>query len=393
MSRYTGNAFSNVIKREINRIRSSWIYIFSLLILPLLSFFIITAIFSQGVPRNLPIAVVDQDHSKLSRQVGRAVDATPIAEVIREPISKKAAYKAMQQGDIEAFLHIPSGTEKKSMRNESPGIALYVDNTNIVTGGLLQSGISQAVSTLSANIELQKLMKQGIQEKEAKVRAIPVNIKKHILFNPYGSYSYFLLTGLLPLMGVVFIFLTTTYAFGAELRDGTGAELLEKARGSVRMAVTAKMLPYTIVYMMNMLIINYILFQYVDIPLRGNHAMIIIGELFMIAAYQMMALFLVSLTSNLRLSLSLGSAYTMMALTFAGLTFPFSGMPLIAKMFSFIFPFRFWLEGFLSQTLRGEEIIYAIPPIYSMMVFIVIGLLSLPFLKRRLAREQFYGRM
>ena len=393
MSAYTSNAFNNVIKREFNRIRSSWIYIFSLLILPLLSFFIITAIFSKGVPRNLPVAVVNQDHSKLSRQISRAIDATSIAEVIREPLSKKAAYKAMQQGDIEAFLHISSGTEKKALRNEAPEMALYVDNTNIVTGGLLQSGISQAVKTLSANIEVQKLMKQGIQEEAAKASAMPVNLKKHILFNPYGSYSYFLLTGLLPLMGVVFVFLTTTYAFGAELRDGTGAELLEKARGSVRMAVIAKMLPYTIVYMMNMLIINYILFQYVDIPLRGNHAMIIIGELFMIAAYQMMALFLVTLTSNLRLSLSLGSAYTMMALTFAGLTFPFDGMPLIARIFSFIFPFRFWLEGFLSQTLRGEGIIYTIPQIYSMMAFIVIGLLSLPFLKRRLAEKQFYGKI
>lgn len=393
MGKHDGSAFSNVLRREFDRIRSSWIYIFSLLILPVLSFILATAIFSKGVPRDLPIGVVDQDHSKLSREVVRSTDATSIAAARKEFSSREAAYKSMQQGHIHAFLYIPQDAEKKALRSEAPQMVLYIDNTNIVTGGLLRTGISKAVKTLSAGLEMQKFMKQDKGHKGAIAGAIPVSIHDHVLFNPFGSYSYFLLTGLLPLMIVVFTFLTTTYAFGIELKEGTGPELLQKADGSIRIAMAAKMLPYTIVYLINMFLVNYILFEYVDIPLRGSYGMIILSEFVMIAAYQMVALFLVSITSNLRLSLSLGSAYTMMALTFAGLTFPFDGMPVAARIFSALFPYRFWLDSFLSQTLRGEEIIYTIYPVYMVIIFIIIGLLSLPFLKRRMAEARFHGKL
>ena len=50
----------------------------------------------------------------------------------------------------------------------------------------------------------------------------------------------------------------------------------------------------------------------------------------MILSYQFMAIFIVTLTRNLRLAISIASAYTMLALTYAGLTFPLFGMPVIA---------------------------------------------------------------
>ena len=57
----------------------------------------------------------------------------------------------------------------------------------------------------------------------------------------------------------------------------------------------------------------------------------------MILSYQFMAIFIVTLTRNLRLAISIASAYTMLALTYAGLTFPLFGMPVIAQVISKIF--------------------------------------------------------
>jgi ABC-2 type transport system permease protein len=101
-----------------------------------------------------------------------------------------------------------------------------------------------------------------------------------------------------------------------------------------------------------------------------------------------MAILLLTLTINLRLTLSLGCAYTMMALTFSGLTFPAMGMPLAAKFFSFLFPYTFWLKVFMSQSLRGEPVHEAIGALLMLLPFILTVLLAFPLFKKRLSDER-----
>lgn len=105
-----------------------------------------------------------------------------------------------------------------------------------------------------------------------------------------------------------------------------------------------------------------------------------------------MAIFLVSLTTNMRLAMSLGSAYCMLALTFSGLTFPAAGMPAIGQSFSAIFPYTYWIKIFLGQSLRGEPASSAILPMLAMMLFIVLGILFIPRLKYMVLNKKRWGK-
>ena len=69
----------SVLSREINRILHDKVYLFTGIIAPLIGFSLITLIFSANVPRKLPVAIVDQDHTALSRKIIRMIEATPIA--------------------------------------------------------------------------------------------------------------------------------------------------------------------------------------------------------------------------------------------------------------------------------------------------------------------------
>jgi hypothetical protein len=111
---------------------------------------------------------------------------------------------------------------------------------------------------------------------------------------------------------------------------------MQRASNSPVVAITGKLLPYTFLFMVNIMLMNTIIFKVLGTPLNGSLGMIIFSEFLLVAAYQSMAILFLNLTANLRLTLSLGSAYTMMALTFSGLTFPALAMPLIAKMFGCI---------------------------------------------------------
>ena len=236
-------------------------------------------------------------------------------------------------------------------------------------------------------------MKSGLPERQAKAKVQPVRLQQHILFNPFGNYSYFLLSALLPLMIVIFTLLSNVFAIGTEVREGTGPQWLEHSGGSLIVGLAGKLLPYTILLTIDVVVMNVVLFIRMGTPLQGSFAFIMLGELALIFTYQMLAVLLVSVTANLRLALSLASAYAMMALTFSGLTFPQFAMPVVAKGFSYLFPFTYWVKIFISQAIRGEEVVHALIPMAIFVLFILLSVSFLPRMKKVLMTEKYWGKV
>lgn len=387
------NSFYKVLGREFHTIARSRPLLFSTLIGLLVGFFLVVWIFSSNVPRDLPVAVVDMDHTSISRQIARMTDATPIAAVNKDFTSLEEAKKAMEMGTIEAVVYIPQGTEKNLIKGIGSDVALYLNNTNVVKGGLLNSGIRKAIGTLSAGIKLQGQLRSGNTGEQAMARIMPVQLRSVVLFNPYISYSYFLTACLLPIILIVFTLLGTIYAVGNELYRGNGPQLLKNADNSIVVALVGKILPYTIIYFVVALFMNVILFNYLGMPLKGSLFIIILGELMMIVSYQMLGIFLLGLFSNMRLSMSIASAYSMLAITFSGLSFPVFGMPAFGQAFSAIFPFTYWLRILISQSLRGEPTVNGIVPLFALVAFMILGALFVPRLKYMLLNEKRWGKI
>ena len=388
----TDTPLLKVMRRETRRIADSWVLIFSTIISPIVAFLIIIWLFSDGVVRDLPLAVVDLDQTAFSSKVTRMVDATPVCNVKWQLHDLAEAKQMMEEGKIEAIVVLSADLEAKIMNNQTSAIAVYINNTNVVKGGALKSGLYTTLSTISAGVKVQIAIKKGQTPAQALGNARPVKVNTHLLFNPFGNYSYFLVLGLLPLLAVVFIFLGSVYALGMEFKEGTAGELISLADGRVGIAMAGKMLPYTFLFFMDMMIMNIFLIKTLGTPVHGSLFLILISELLLIISYKLLAVLFIKLTANLRLSLSLGSAYTMMALTFSGLTFPTIAMPFLAKLFSLIFPYTFWLHIFMSQTLRGEPISEVVYSFLAFIPFILGGILAFSGIKRKLSHPRYWFR-
>ncbi len=390
--RFYHSSLLRVIRREFGRIADSWVLIFTTLVGPIASFLLVTWMFSAAVVRDLPVSLVDLDHSQLSGKIARMVDAIPAVNITHQSASLEEAKSLMGKGVCDAVLYIPKGMEKSVQKGAQSELALFLNNTNVVKGGVIQSQMVTALSTISGGIKVQSMIRKGEQPGIAIQKALPLKPDVHLLFNPYGNYAYFLTMGLLPLLAVVFIFLGTAYAIGIDMKEGTGAEWIATAELSTTVAIFGKLIPYMLLFFVDLMVMNILLIRVMGTPLNGSLGMIIFSEVLLILAYQAMAILFLTFTANLRLTLSLGSAYTMMALTFSGLTFPAMGMSLIARIFSGIFPYTFWLKVFLSQSLRGEPLHKAIVPMLILLPFILLGILVLPLFKRRLDDEKWLTR-
>jgi ABC-2 type transport system permease protein len=381
-----------VTQREVERIRQNPAYRFLLFFGPLIGIGLLFFIFRQGTVKELPVAVVDRDNSALSVKIANALDASSDAAVVLRTPNIFEAKQMFEKGLVDAIILIPYEMEKSVFQGVEAPVPVYINGTNVLKAGLLQRSVLTTLKTVSGGVQFKKLLMDGKDEQQAKSRIVPVNVQKHILFNPFTNYAYFLNSAMLYVMLYLFVFLSSVYTLGNELKRGTGASLLEAGNNSVRLAVVGKMIPYTIIFSGFAMFINFLLYKMEGMPLNGNFPVIFAGQFITIITYQLMGLIFIGATINLRLAMSLGSAYSMMGITFSGITFPLEAMPGIARIFACFFPFTWWEKLLISQSLRGAPTKEALIYVCYILAFLLVSVCFLPVYKKYLGNEKYWGK-
>ena len=377
-----------VVRREAGRMRRQPMYATLLGVLPLVSFLFFALLFAKGVARDIPIAVLDQDHSTLSRKVTEMIAETPTPRVAYGIQSMTEGERLMREGRIDAIVQIPAFFEKDILSNRQTHIEAYVSGANISVNGLLSKDIQTAVTTFGAGIQIQLLT-----ERQAMAQLQPVRFARHILFNPYVNYGYYLSPSFMPMMLLIFTVMVTVFSVGTELKHATAGEWLHTADGSIGAALLGKLLPITAAMFLLSLVMLTIIFKVVGVPLNGNLTAILVGTLLFILSYQSISVMIVALVANLRLSLSLGGGYSVLAFTFSGLTFPVMAMYPAMRAVSKLFPFTYYTDLCVDQMLRGAPVVRSLPDLGYMALFFVLPLLCLPRLRRVCTEEKFWGRL
>ncbi len=382
----------DALGRELRRLTHQPMYFVLMFLLPLLSFAFFAVLFQKGVARDIPIAVLDQDRSTLSRKVTQMIEETPTALVAYGIQSMDEGERLMREGRISAVVQIPAFFEKNILSNSQTHIEAYISGSNITVNGLLSKDIQTAVTMFSAGIQIQLLTKQGLTERQAMAQLQPVRFDKHVLFNPYINYGYYLSPSFMPMMLLIFIVMVTVFSIGTELKNGTAREWLASADDSMGAALLGKMLPVTVIMFLLSLVMFVIIFKVVGVPLNGSFTLILTGTLLFILSYQSISVLIVSIMANLRLSLSLGGGYSVLAFTFSGLTFPIMAMYPTMRAVSKLFPFTYYTDLFVDQMLRGAPARCSLPDLGCMALFIVLPFLCLRRLRRLCTEEKFWGK-
>ena len=381
-----------VMRRELRRLVAQRLPLLLLFVLPTVSFVCFSLIFSRPI-EGMPIAVLDQDNTPLSRQLVTMIDETPAPRVAYEIQDIDEGIRLMRQGKIYAILQIPARFEQHLLGNRPAPVEFYNSGANISVNGLLAKDVQTAVTTFSTGVQLQIFEKQGLAERQAMAMARPVVFDKHVLFNPYINYAYYLAPSMLAMMLLICTVLVTIYAVGSELKYATAADWLNTADGSIIAAVTGKMLPITLIMVLQMLVMYGVIFFAIGAPMNGSFAMLLAAALIFIISYQAVGLFMVSLLANLRLALSFGGGYAVLAFTFSGLTFPTMAMYGAVRIFSYLFPFTFYMQAYVDIAMRGAPAPYALPDLGCMLLFQLLAVVMTPRLKKLCREPKFWGRL
>jgi ABC-2 type transport system permease protein len=142
--------------------------------------------------RKIPIAVVDNDLSELSRGIVQTLDASGAVSVAVQADTLAEARAALDRGDAFAVVGIPPGTERDVLKGTNVHVPIFADATYLFIFRSMANGIAVAIDTLSSELAAGGARTDGSLVKAALASASPAEILLQPIFNPVGGYASYI---------------------------------------------------------------------------------------------------------------------------------------------------------------------------------------------------------
>jgi ABC-2 type transport system permease protein len=328
---------------------------------PLLAVLLIWWIFSAGLPERLPIGVLDQDRSALSRQIVRFLDATPGLRVVQRFDDEGAMARALTSGAVDAAVQLPRDLNREVKQGRA-GQVVLLHNAQLGThSSLIQRDVRTVVATVSGGVELAVRNKRGESMIAARATMEPLKAGTVALFNTSGDYEQFLGAALIPALLHILAMTAGAWAVGRELRDRSiGGWLGAAPRWHEALAALAGKLalPFASLSLVGIAAMLWITAG------RGWHPVGSLGwTLFALVVFLALSIalggFVAALTRSLRTALSATGFITAPAFAFGGVGFPLVAMPALAQLWAALLPYTHYVRVQMEQLQMGAPLAYS----------------------------------
>lgn len=372
----------NVASRECGILRSNLIYLFCMVIFPVVTIFFFTSLMEEGQPENMPVGVVDMDNTATTRNMTRRLDAFQNTRITMRFTDIGKAREAMQRNEIYAFLYFPKGTTDRLLSMRQPKISIYYSNMSLTAGALLYKDLKTIATLGSAGVGSSMMSAKGFTTEQINAMLQPIAIDLHTIQNPWVSYNIYLSTMLIPGCIMLFIFLITVYSIGTELKFGRSKEWLASAGNNIYAALAGKMLPQFIVFITITLAYMFYVFGILNFPHPGGvWTMLFLGLLSVVAA-QGFGIFMFGLMPSLRMSMSTCSLWAVISFSLSGAAYPLFSMSPAIEALAQLFPLRHYYMIYQICVFNGFPLSYAWINIAALVVFACLPVFVARNLKR-----------
>lgn len=364
----------DVARRECGILLTNRVYLFCMVVFPILVTILFTSMMGEGQPVDMPVGVVDLDNTSTTRALTRKLDAFQNTRVAKYYNSVAEARHAVQRNEIYAFIYFPKNTTQELLSSRQPKISFYYSSTSLTAGALLFKDLKTISSLGSAAVGSSLLSAKGATKEQVSVFLQPIAVDLHTLNNPSVNYSVYLSTMLIPGCLMLFIFLITPYSIGTELKFGTQKEWLRTAGGDIRVAVSGKMLPQTLVFLSVTYLYMYYIYGILGFPVKGGAGSIILAGALLVLSAQGFGLFMSGLIPSLRMSLSVCCLWAVLSFSMVGTAFPISAMDSELQALAWLFPLRHYYMVYQLNIFNGYPLVCSWPHMLALAVFALLPL-------------------
>ena len=340
-------------------LRKNPIYFCCMIIFPVLTMFFFTTLLDEGLPQEMPVAVVDLDNTTTSRALVRRLDGFQSSHVVAHYPSVAAARHAMQENEIYGFLYIPKGTTENLLSTRRPKVSFYYSNVSIAAGSMVMKDLKTIATLGSAAVGQATMRAKGFTDEQVQTFLQPIRIDLHQVANPWSNYNMYLSTVFVPGVMMLFMFLISAYSLGMELKMERGKELIAKAEGNIVVAILGKYLPQAMVFLALIFFYEFYIYNVLHFTRAGALWTIVLLAVLQVFASIGFGIFIFGLMPSLRMSMSICSLWGVLSFSLAGSAFPVMGMDAPIQALTWLFPLRHYYMLYQITVFNGYPLIDA----------------------------------
>ena len=303
--------------------------------------------FLTQILRKVPIAVVDNDVSELSRGIVQTLDASGAVRVAVRVETLVEAQVAINRGEAFAAVRIPPGTQRDVLKGTTVRIPVYADATYLFIFRSTANGIATAIATLSAELAAGGTRTDSSLVKAKLAAASPADILLQPIFNPVGGYaSYIVPAALVLILQQLLLIASATLTSVAPTQASSGAFTQVLGRGTAHLTI---LLPALALYF-------FVLPRFYGFPTLGNPLQLVaLASVFVLATSFLGqaagAWFKHPETSTL---IFLGTSLPLFFL--AGYSWPREAIPELVQAAAYVFPADLAIDGIVRLDQMGASL-------------------------------------
>lgn len=329
-----------------------------LFLLPLAYPLVYSSIYNPEVIRDVPVVVVDDSRTYLTRKYVRHLDATPDIKVIGYASDMKEAERAMAEKDCYGVIHFPSDFSRKVGRNEEAIVEVYCDMSLLLRYRSVLIAATAVASEMGEGVQVQRLS-QLLEGQSEMGMGKPIPFK----LEPIGNLSQGLASAIMPGVLVLILqqclilaicFLGATSRRRAKLNGGI--DLLEERGVGVVSCVLGKMLCYFVLMLIPVIFVVHFVPIIFDFPINASVIDLVIFFVPYLLAVIMFGMMVQRFVPD-RESTFLVVVFTSVAFVFlSGISWPRYAMSVFWQFVGACIPSTWGVTGFVGMNTVGATL-------------------------------------
>jgi len=367
----------SIIRKEFIQITRDPRTLVLIVVMPIMQLFLLGYAATTDI-KNISLAVWDQSQSSPSRALLDAFRSANYFSIDYPVFSEEEYRDLIESGKIRAVLIIPPDYEGRLLDGTAQ-VSLVLDGSDATVGGTALS----TAKLIGQSYATKVLTEQAALTGRASSFAPPLDVRTQVWYNPDLIAAYFNVPGVI---GMILFFITTLLTASSIVRErerGTIEQLIVTPIRSWELVV-GKILPYSILALIDMVEVLVIGHLWFKVPIRGDLGLIFaLSGLFLLSSLGI-GLF-ASTIANTQQEAFITVMVTMLpSLFLSGFFFPIEAMPKFLQYVSAIVPLRYYLVIIRALLLKGVGVEALKTEILALSLFaiFIMGAAALRFRKR-----------
>jgi ABC-2 type transport system permease protein len=360
-----------IIAKELIQLKRDRMTFGMVIMIPLVQLLLFAFAINTNV-RHIPVGILDQSQTALSRVLQQTVAATSIVEFTQHYESLPQAQAGIDRSDVRAVLIIPKDVSQRLVRHSTVGFGLPAASDEETSRPIAQWIVDGSDAAIAGSIKsLRNMPLAELLDKPANRSVATFEVT--LLYNPEQRSVVNIVPGLVGIILTMTMIMFTSAAIVRERERGNMELLITTPLASIELMI-GKIFPYIFIGAIQVIIILGLGYFFFNVPINGGLWQLSFATLLFICASLVLGLVISTLAKNQLQSTQMTIFILLPSILLSGFMFPYEGMPELAQYIAEALPATHFIRLIRGVVLRDVAVVDMSFDMLWLIAFSLIGL-------------------